>query len=98
MWLDGICKKCGALVIETGARDDMSPEAIEASADYKNMCTNERCEEHKWHYVGDMEESDYYIHDPEIGDKISMFLNVILKELRQTVELIDEYKKEIGHD
>jgi len=70
MWLDGICKKCGSLILETDARLDMSKDAIESCADYKNMCLNASCNEHYWHYVGDQEELDYYEHDPNIDKRI----------------------------
>lgn len=69
MWLDGVCKKCGSLVIETGC--EMITEE-EFRNDYKNMCLNDECEEHKWHYVGDQEELDYYVHNPSISKKIKI--------------------------
>jgi len=61
-WYDGTCKKCKSPTIETSARNDECEEAIKKFADYKNMCTNEKCEEHKWHYFSDQDEPDYYIH------------------------------------
>ena len=68
MWLDGICKKCGSLVLETDCRTE--PVEIVGYSDYKNRCLNPMCEEYKWHYVGDQEEADYYNHDPRISEKI----------------------------
>ena len=60
VWFDGICNKCGDNVYETQGRDEDIEEA--KFADYKNACSNEKCKENYWHYVGDMEELDYYIH------------------------------------
>ena len=64
IWQDGICNKCGGVIIETIASnidlDSNDPSAF--FNDYANMCLNEKCEEHKWHFVGDMEELDYYKH------------------------------------
>jgi len=70
LWLDGVCKKCGSFVIETDARWDNSPEAEEVKADYKNTCLNPNCDEHHWHYVGDMEEAEYYIHSSKLCQAI----------------------------
>lgn len=61
MWLDGICKKCGSLVAE---------ESSENIKDYQNRCLNSKCDEHKWHYVYDDEELDYYEHGPSISKRI----------------------------
>lgn len=61
-WVDGLCIECGSTVIETsaGSEGDTSPEAM--SNDYKNMCVNPKCSQHKWHYCGDQEQLNYYIH------------------------------------
>jgi len=71
MWLDGICNKCGALVIECSA--------VAEGEDYKNMCMNRKCEEHRWHYVADLEEGDYYYHYPGLQE--NELLIKFLKEL-----------------
>jgi len=73
IWVDGICKKCGSLVIEQSSRhlSYTGNEDIDTS-DYMNACSNKDCEENKWHYVGDQEELDYYEHDPEIYKKIKI--------------------------
>ena len=55
IWNDGICKKCGSIVIETP--DDFGRK------DYMNMCTNGSCENHYWHSIFDDEELDYYYHN-----------------------------------
>jgi len=61
IWPDGICKKCGGEVYEMAC--DYIPEIPETEyADYKNICSNEDCVEHKFHYVGDIEQADYYEH------------------------------------
>jgi hypothetical protein len=60
-WYDGICKKCGSVVIETDSRLDDCPAALHS--DYKNKCTNEECEHSEWYYVGDQEFADYYEHE-----------------------------------
>jgi hypothetical protein len=41
MWLVGICKKCGFLVIEQMHIGDLFP--------FQTMCLNSKCEEHIWH-------------------------------------------------
>ena len=64
MWLDGVCKKCGSLVIEGPALESPWPR------DYQNMCLNKECEEHKWHFIYDNEELNYYIHDSQISKRI----------------------------
>lgn len=56
VWFDGICKKCGSKVYETACNN------YGVFADYKNACSNKKCEENYWHYVGDQEELDYYTH------------------------------------
>jgi hypothetical protein len=61
VWYDGKCKKCGSIVYETQCGDE-DGKALEMLADYKNACSNESCEENKWHYVGDQEFLDYYEH------------------------------------
>ena len=55
LWADGICKKCGSLVIETS-------NCLEKDGDYMNTCTNPECENFKWHACCDDEELDYYEH------------------------------------
>jgi hypothetical protein len=80
MWIDGICKKCGSIVLETGISDfDQSDEDI-SNCDYKNRCTNTKCCEYKWHYVGDQEELDYYYHNPRLeeNEKFKSVLKEIL--------------------
>ena len=62
IWLDGICKKCGSLIIEKSSD--------KLHADYMNACLNSQCEEHKWHYVYDTDKLDYYEHDTSIDKKI----------------------------
>ena len=56
-WNDGFCKKCGSIVIETGCND--SSDGVHfGQYDYMNRCTNEKCEENKWHYCYDDEEHE----------------------------------------
>jgi hypothetical protein len=73
IWLDGICKECGSLVIEQSSRHipNTGNKNIDTS-DYMNACLNPKCKESKWHYIGDMEELDYYKHDPDILGKIKI--------------------------
>jgi hypothetical protein len=52
-WFDGICNKCGCSIEET------SSDGIH---DYKNRCSNQECEEYKWHECYDNEELSYYKH------------------------------------
>jgi hypothetical protein len=80
MWLDGICKKCGSIVIETCCTMETEEEF---SNDYKNRCTNDACIENKWHYVCDMEELDYYYHDPRIDEKLKPYLDIIVEEYKK---------------
>ena len=63
IWKDGICKECGSIVIEMS---EMTEKELNECADYKNMCSNPKCKEHKWHYVGDMEFLDYYEHNSKM--------------------------------
>lgn len=51
-WVDGVCKSCGCLVIETGSLD----------LDYMNTCTNPKCDNFGWHHVYDVEFLEYYNH------------------------------------
>jgi hypothetical protein len=73
IWIDGKCKKCGYDIIEMPSKETKyydnngnwinKEECIEANSnDYMNICSNPNCEEHKWHYVGDLEFLDYYEH------------------------------------
>ena len=55
IWADGVCKKCGNMVIETS-------NCLEEKKDYMNSCTNPKCSEFKWHACFDDEELDYYVH------------------------------------
>ena len=54
VWIDGVCIECGADIIEMPSDREY--------CDYKNMCSNEDCIEHKWHHIGDMDKLEYYIH------------------------------------
>lgn len=56
-WIDGKCKTCGCLVIES---------ASEREYDYENTCTNPKCEHFGWHDIGDQEELNYYEHHSKI--------------------------------
>ena len=76
MWLDGICKKCGSIVIETPCTMEVEEEFAN---DYKNLCTNSSCTEYKWHYVRDQEELEYYIHIVKLDE------NILLKECLQQI-------------
>jgi len=69
MWIDGICHKCGGIVLETSADDSNE-------YDYKNICTNPKCEENKWHYVADLDELDYYYHNPRLNEN-EKFLSLL---------------------
>ena len=61
IWKDGICKTCGSMIYEQPC--DYNPTIPETKySDYMNMCSNDECEHHVWHYVDDMEELDYYTH------------------------------------
>jgi len=62
-WYDGKCKKCGSNVYEIGCNDNDKDIPEAKFADYKNICSNKKCEEHYWHYVGDLEFLDYYEHN-----------------------------------
>ncbi len=55
MWLDGICKECGCIVIEMS---DTSGQY-----DYQNFCANPKCNNHKMHRQYDDEFQDYYVHN-----------------------------------
>lgn len=79
MWVDGICKKCGSIVLETVCGDE--DDKLTNFSDYKNKCSNTKCIEYKWHYVGDMEELDYYYHNPRLVDdeRFKKLLQEILK-------------------
>lgn len=77
IWIDGICKSCSSIVIETSAVGDfISDEQLKEHpyADYQNTCTNPSCENYGWHFQGDDEELDYYTHEEgyiyELGDKV----------------------------
>lgn len=73
MWLDGVCKKCNSIVLETGCGSVEYEGTDEAKySDYKNTCSNHSCENFKWHYVGDMEELDYYHHGFENINEINI--------------------------
>ena len=61
MWLDGLCNKCGSIVIEKPSNGS-SVLIKEQESDYKNKCLSLLCEENHWHYVSDIEELDYYKH------------------------------------
>lgn len=81
MWIDGICKKCGSIVLETSCEMEVEEEFIK---DYKNRCSNTRCSEFKWHYVGDQEELDYYYHDPRLDEKLKPYLENIVRDFYAT--------------
>lgn len=53
-WLDGICKNCGCIIIETGSNS--------GKFDYMNTCTNPKCINFGWHHNFDDEFQDYYKH------------------------------------
>lgn len=53
IWLDGICKECGCIVIETGSNKNY---------DYMNSCTNPKCKFFGWHHNYDVEFQEYYKH------------------------------------
>jgi len=40
IWIDGLCKGCGGLVVEKGSQEK----------DYQNICTNPSCPEHIWQF------------------------------------------------
>lgn len=61
VWYDGVCKKCGCNVYETYCKADECEES--KYADYKNACSNEKCDENHWHYISDQEFLEYYEHD-----------------------------------
>ena len=85
MWIDGICRKCGSIVLETYITDyDVSDKNI-SSCDYKNYCSNDGCIESKNHYVGDQEELDYYYHNPRLDEdeRLKIVLQEILKESQE---------------
>jgi hypothetical protein len=54
MWKDGKCKKCSSIVEEQ--------ESTTNDADFMNRCSNQNCENYKWHYVNVNEFLDYYKH------------------------------------
>lgn len=54
VWLDGVCKKCGCIVIECSSKH---------GRDYMNSCANPKCENFGWHCSYDDESQDYYKHD-----------------------------------
>lgn len=56
-WEDGICKLCGAIVVE------QTSNCLDDSSDYMNRCNNPQCKNHIWHFVGDDEFLDYYDHN-----------------------------------
>ena len=82
MWIDGICRKCGSIVLESCITDfDDAPN----DCDYKNRCTNSGCVERKWHYVGDQEELEYYYHNPRLAEdeRFKKILEVLLLESKE---------------
>jgi len=68
MFLIGICKKCGFLVIEYARGGDFFP--------YQNMCLNQKCEESKWHEYEVNElgviAPDYYEEVKDINKRIKI--------------------------
>mgnify|MGYP001401595327 CR=1 FL=1 len=78
-WLDGICHKCGSTILETGCN------TYGTKNDYMNICLNINCDEHKWHYCGDLEFLEYYEHKsvcqcpPELLDSVYIVLHELVK-------------------
>jgi hypothetical protein len=54
VWLDGICKDCGCIVVEMPSSKDK---------DYMNTCTNPKCKNFGWHHNYDMDCQEYYEHE-----------------------------------
>lgn len=67
MWFDGICEKCGCLIVETSSNKLF---------DYMNTCTNPNCENFGWHHCYDIDFLEYY------GHKTSLEIESMIKDVK----------------